>query len=90
MVKVTIKQKGNRPKAFWALFTYSGPIRKHKNEIKREKKSDLPDSNQRPKDSQGWNPLQSSALPTELRSDKAVAAGIRAQVSTATTWNSYH
>ncbi|OMO54873.1 hypothetical protein CCACVL1_27510, partial [Corchorus capsularis] len=32
----------------------------------------------------------SSALPTELRSDKSVAAGIRAQVSTATTWNSYH
>ncbi|KAF7839934.1 hypothetical protein G2W53_008416 [Senna tora] len=30
--------------------------------------SDLPDSNQRPKDTSKGNPLQSSALPTELRS----------------------
>ena len=34
----------------------------------KKKKSDLPDSNQRPKDIWGIFPLQSSALPTELRS----------------------
>ena len=35
---------------------------------KKNRTSDLPDSNQRPKDSHQDHPLQSSALPTELRS----------------------
>ena len=39
-----------------------------KKKTKKYENSDLPDSNQRPKDNLLDLPLQSSALPTELRS----------------------
>jgi hypothetical protein len=48
--------------------SFEGWKKQKKKKMKLQKTSDLPDSNQRPKDIDRTNPLQSSALPTELRS----------------------